>query len=189
MTTATVTAAASNSSVVVPVVAIIASVVIAFMTTTVNLRHQSRARQEDRREQRRREAALALGPTWGVLVAVHPMTLLTQGGLDPAGRLAALRARWESEVAPGLCAIAAGSPEPKERDLAGRLTDSVAGALWLVEMFVSEYERERDPTQPRTGPGIEQYREQAERQVEAARQLWHELAAVIRNDALSGSIG
>ncbi len=118
---------------VIALAAIASSVVVAVLTLWITGRQQRRARTEDREDRRWHEAISLLGPVYGLLVNADPQALPIKGDLTEAPRrLEEQRRRWESEMRPGLLAIAVGSHQSSQRELADKLSAVIDAALMML---------------------------------------------------------
>jgi len=91
-------------------------------------RRQRELLEDERREQRRRDVAPAVGAVHSLLDDAEPNRLA-----GSPQRLAEIRSRWESEVAPRLSAVIVEFPSLAERRLAGQLSREVRLLLDTVE--------------------------------------------------------
>ncbi len=160
--------------------AIVASLVVAVFTIWASGRQQRQARQEDREDRRWHEAISLLGPVYGLLVNVDPQALPIKGNLTEAPRrLEDQRRRWESEMRPGLLAIAVGSHQRSQRELAAKLSAVIDAELMMVFWYASEVLQQSS--------NIDEFRQQATDQHREAQRLLEELARSFRGETSSES--
>lgn len=155
--------------------AIVSSLIVAVFTVSASGRQQRQARQEDREDRRRHEAVSLLGPVSGLLIDSDPAGLPARGRLDEApGHLDERRRRWESEIRPGVLAIAVGSHQEAQRELAEQLSAAVDAELKMV-FWYAEAILERSSE-------LDEFRRQAVDQHREARRLLGELARSFRGE-------
>lgn len=175
MTLAQSVAAGWDPSDFVALAAIASSLIIAVFTVWASGRQQRQARQEDRQDRRWHEAISLLGPVSGLLVDADPAALPVHTRLDEApGHLDERRRKWESEIRPGLLAIAVGSHQESQRELAEQLSAAVDAGLRMVAWYgeaILEQSSELD-----------RFRQQAVDQHREARRLLTELARSFRGE-------
>lgn len=175
MTLAQSAAAGWGPSDVLALTAIVSSLFVALFTVWASGRQQRQARQEDREDRRWHEAVSLLGPVSGLLVDVDPAALPVQTRLDEApGHLDERRRRWESEIRPGLLAIAVGSHQESQRGLAEQLSAAVDAELRMVIWYAEAILEQSSE--------LDRFRQQAVDQHREARRLLAELARSFRGE-------